>query len=148
MTTTLRRVPIGGWKRCVHEAAAFDTRPEFKAACLLDDSPEVEWWIRNEPVVVRIPTPVGGFEPDFIYRMRTLRGSEMGILEVKAEFLWDGEGSRSRVQANAACEWVRAVRSADKDQGWTFATILEQDVLDASSLDAMLRNARSRFPET
>jgi hypothetical protein len=142
-----RRVPIAGWKRCVHEAASFDTPAEFHAACLVDDSPEVEWWFRNEPAQVRIPTPVGGFEPDLVYGRRTTDGIEICLLEVKGEFLWDGEGSKPRIQASTACEWVRAIRSTGKGPQWSFAMILEQDVLEASSLAAMVKNARSRFPD-
>jgi hypothetical protein len=49
MAMKLRRIPIKGWKRCVHESASFESAGEFKAACLLDDSSEIEWWLRNDP---------------------------------------------------------------------------------------------------
>ena len=54
--TTLRRVPIAGWKRCVHEAASFESPGEFKAATLLDAAIQVEWWLRNDPPLLSTNT--------------------------------------------------------------------------------------------
>ena len=145
--SSLRRLPIGGWRRCVHEAASFESPGEYKAALLLDASASVSWWIRNDPVIFRIPTPVGYFEPDFLYRAREKEGIDLtGILEIKGAIFWNGEGSRPRIQADAACDWVEAVMRAFADQKWRFAAVLEQDAFEASSLEAMLANAQRRYP--
>jgi hypothetical protein len=143
----LRRVPISGWKRCVHEAASFESPGEYKTACLLDDAAGVEWWLRNDPVLFTIPTPVGNFEPDFLYRLQRSSGNAaMGILEIKGEIFWDGEGSMARIKADTACEWVRALRQTDATPDWQFAVVLEQDAFEANSLQALLANAQRHFP--
>ena len=143
---TLRRVPISGWQRCVHDAAAFESKGEFKAACLLDVANDVEWWLRNDPPLFRIPTPVGYFEPDFVYRVRRFNEAKMGVLEIKGEIFWDGDGSIARVKAAAACAWVGAIRESEAAELWEFAVVLEQDAHEANSLDAMLANAQRRSP--
>jgi hypothetical protein len=142
--TKLRRVPIIGWQRCTHEAASFESPGEYKAACLLDAASGIEWWLRNDPVIFKIPTPVGYFEPDFIYR--TASDPRMGILEIKGAIFWDGEGSLPRIKAETACAWVRAIREAHCTELWQFAAVLEQDALEANSLEAMLSNAQRREP--
>lgn len=142
----LRRVPISGWQRCVYEAASFESPGEFRAACLLDSAASIEWWMRNDPAIFRIPTPVGGFEPDFLYLAKKSGSYAMGILEIKGEIFWDGEGSRPRIQADAACAWVQAIKIARGDVPWEFAVVLEQDAFEASSLEAMLANAQRRGP--
>jgi hypothetical protein len=143
--TTLRRVPIGGWKRCVHQAASFESRGEFKAACLLDATDNLDWWLRNDPPLLRIPTPVGYFEPDFVYRRR--RGMIiMGLLEIKGEVFWDGDGSDARIKATAACAWVSAIQKAKAAERWEFAVVLEQDVCEATTLETTLANAQRRAP--
>jgi hypothetical protein len=139
-----RRIPIAGWQRCVHEAASFESRGEFKAAQLLDISVEIEWWIRNDPEIFKISTPVGNFEPDFLYRALRAGRPVMGILEIKGAIFWDGEGSKPRIQADAACEWVNAINKASRETRWEFATVLDQDACDAHSLGEMLVNAQRR----
>ena len=70
----------------------------------------------------------------------------MGILEIKGELFWDGEGSEARIKAETACEWVKAVRKAGWSEQWQFAIVLEQDALQASSLESMVSNAQRREP--
>jgi hypothetical protein len=144
--TTLRRVPISGWQRRVHEAASFESRGEFMAACLLDTAGNVDWWLRNDPPLFRIPTPVGFFEPDFVYRIRRSSTESMGILEIKGEIFWDGDGSAPRIKAATACAWVKAIKESGASEPWEFAVVLEQDACEANSLEAMLANAQRRGP--
>jgi hypothetical protein len=144
--TTLRRVPISGWQRCVHEAASFESGGEFKAACLLDAAKVIEWWLRNDPLLFRIPTPIGYFEPDFVYRIRRANTVAMGILEIKGEIYWDGDGSAARIKAATACAWVRAIQESGAAEQWEFAVVLDQDAREASSLESMLANAQRRGP--
>jgi hypothetical protein len=144
--STFKRIPIDGWQRCIHEAAAFDSEGEFKAACLLDAAQKVEWWIRNEPALLRIPTPAGYFEPDFIYRIATPDGPMMGILEIKGTIFWDGQGSLARIKAEAACSWVNAIANSNVSERWTFAVVLDQDARTATSLEAMIAIAQRGAP--
>jgi hypothetical protein len=140
----LRRVPINGWRRCVHEFASFESRGEFRAAVLLDSTEQVEWWLRNDPPLLRIPTPVGYFEPDFIYRIRRPDGASMCVLEIKGEVFWDGEGSVPRIKAAAAYAWVTAICACGAAEHWEFAAVLEQDACDAQTLQGMLANVLQR----
>ncbi len=143
----LFRIPIRGWKKCVHEAAAFESRGEYAAACLMDDATTVEWWLRNDPPIFRIPTPIGSFEPDFIYFAERGGRPTYGILEVKADVYWDGPGSDARVKAHAAREWARTVDAAGATVLWEFAIVLDQDAIGATSLEALRNVALSRYPD-
>jgi hypothetical protein len=64
----------------------------------------------------------------------------MGLLEVKGEFLWDGEGSRARVQAAAAEEWAHAINGAKTQPPWEFAVVLDQDAERANTLEELRGN--------
>lgn len=131
------RIPIRGWKRCVHEAAAFESNPEYIAACLFDDSKTIAWWLRNDPAILRIPSPVRYMEPDFVYLIERSKSQTYGMLEVKGGIFWDGEGSIARIQARAACEWVRVVNASGPKIPWEFAVVLEQDVGRAKSIEEL-----------
>ena len=144
--STLWRVPIAGWQRCVHESASFESRGEFKAANLLDVAEKIEWWLRNDPPFLRIPTPVGYFEPDFVYKIQRDGITSMCVLEIKGEVFWDGEGSPARIKADSACAWVSAIDKSESNERWEFALILQQDACEAASLEAMLASARRRGP--
>ena len=138
---TYRRVPIGGWSKCVHEAAAFESEGEYAAALIMDQSSVVEWWLRNDPPLFRIPTPISYFEPDFLYLARREETSWYGILEVKGDIFWDGPGSDPRVKAAAGCEWVRAVNRTVPTQSWELAVVIDQDAIASSSLEQLLHDA-------
>ena len=138
------RRPYGGWTRCLVDFVVLDTLPELQAARALDDSTDVHWWLRNDPVVFHIDTPVGAFEPDFLYE-RT-KGSIRGILEVKGDFLWDGPQSKERHKAQAACSWTQAVNGESAAPQWEFALVVAEDVADAPHIDALRAVARSRVP--
>jgi hypothetical protein len=135
----LYRLPITGWKKCVHVAAAFESRGEYATALLLDGSREIMWWLRNDPAIVRIPTPVGFFEPDFVYMEKSNGVLIQGLLEVKGDVFWDGAGSDARVKAAAAVEWVRAVNQASHEISWDFAVVLDEDAIRSKSIEALLR---------
>jgi hypothetical protein len=143
---TLRRIPIGGWEKCVHEAASFESEGEYAAALILDHSSAVEWWLRNDPPLFRIPTPITYFEPDFVYLARRHEAAAYGVLEVKGEIFWDGPGSDPRVKAAAGCEWVAAVNSSEPDVPWELAVVIDQDAIAAQSLEGLLEIAVVRCP--
>lgn len=143
MAVSLRRVPITGWHRCVHDAASFESAGEFKTACLLDSSSSVEWWLRNDPPLMKIPTPAGNFEPDFVYQLTT---GTRGAIEIKGEVFWDGQGSVPRIKATTACAWAAATDTASDGTGWEFALVLEQDVLSANTFEELRQMAQEKHP--
>lgn len=139
---SLFRIPISGWRKCLHEAAAFEGRGEYAAAMILDNAAAVEWWFRNDPPILRLPTPIGYFEPDFMYRTRGGEGRGYGLLEVKASIFWNGEGSDPRIKSTAACRWVEAANAASPNAPrWEFAVVLDTDAIDAGSLEELRTNA-------
>lgn len=141
------RIPISGWRKCLHEAAAFEGQGEYAAATILDNAAAVEWWFRNDPPIFRIPTPVGNFEPDFVYCARQSQGQLYGLLEVKGEIFWDGDGSDPRVKSEAAVRWIVAVNAAPADdEAWEFAVVLDTDTMGAGSLEELRANALIAAP--
>ena len=142
------RIPIRGWRKCVHAAAAFEGRGEYAAACLIDDARPIAWWVRNDPAIFRIPTPIGNFEPDFLYCVERNTQAVYGILEVKADVFWNDPFSEAQVKAQAAREWVRTVNAANTGVRWEFAIVLDQDAIEAESLEALRRVALVQYPDT
>lgn len=146
MAVNYRRIPIKGWNKCVHEAAAFESEGEYAAALILDQAAAIEWWLRNDPPTLRIPTPITYFEPDFLYLAKRGVEKTYGVLEVKGEIFWDGPGSDPRVKAAAGCEWVAAVNAGQPAIPWELAVVIDQDAINASSLEGLLREAVARCP--
>jgi hypothetical protein len=144
---TLKRIPIKGWNKCVHEAAAFDSEGEYAAALILDQAEAIEWWLRNEPALFRIPTPITYFEPDFVYLAKRKGRHVYGVLEIKGEIFWDGPGSDPRVKASAGCEWVSAVNASKPEILWELAVVIDQDAIAASSLEGLLHDAVVKCPD-
>jgi len=144
-TLNLRRIPISGWSQCVHEVASFESEGEYCAATVLDNSKAVNWWFRNDPVVLRIPTLVGYFEPDFVYLAERAGKVCYGIMEIKGGIFWDGEGSTPRLKSAAARRWVQAVNEAGAEQ-WEYSLVLDCDAVGAGSLEELLRNAQEIEP--
>jgi hypothetical protein len=142
---SLFRVPIKGWKKCVYDAALFETSPEYHAAKLMDGDRSVVWWLRNEPVRVRVPTPAGYLEPDFVYLVQVRGAKIMRLLEVKGEHLWNGPGSSARIKAAGAASWARAIHAAGVEPLWEFHEVLGQDVKASLTLGAMLDQAVEWF---
>jgi hypothetical protein len=92
---------------------------------------------------MKIPTPAGNFEPDFVYQLTTGR---RGALEIKGEVFWDGHGSVPRIKATAACAWAAATDTASDGTGWEFALVLEQDVLSANTFEELRQMAQEKQP--
>jgi superfamily II DNA or RNA helicase len=136
---TLRRIPISGWKRCVHEAVAFESLPEYQVAEVLDSASEVEWWVRNDPPRLRIPTPIGYFEPDFVaFRCKDGRRSLI-VIEVKRVDLWDGPESDARVKSRATTGWCAAINGMKSEEYWLHWVILDVDAQNAHTIDDLER---------
>lgn len=138
---SLYRIPIGGWKKCTHQAAAFDSRGEYAVACVLDRSATITWWLRNEPPFLRIPTPIGHHEPDFVYSTGSKDHERIGILEVKGDPFWNGPESNAQIKARAACQWVRVVNEIVSTSKWEYLLVLDQDASKAGSFEELIKTA-------
>jgi hypothetical protein len=122
--------PYRGWQNGLHEAYKFDSKHEALVAKMLDQASEVEWWVRNQPRRVQIPTPAGAYHPDFVVSLGKspkTRKSVLLLLEVKGDIYWDGPESVARLKASAATEWCVAQTEVDVCE-WDFATALESDI--------------------
>jgi hypothetical protein len=95
---------------------------------------------------MKIPTPAGNFEPDFVYRFKHGAGAVMGALEIKGEVFWDGEGSVPRIKAAAACAWAEATKVGGDVADWEFSLVLEQDVLTARTFEELKQLAERHYP--
>jgi superfamily II DNA or RNA helicase len=129
------RLPFDGWSRSVYEAAAFETGGEYAVAAILDSDADVIWWMRNDPPRLRVATPFGFMEPDFLVATGT--NGAVGayiLLEVKGGFLWDGVGSESRVKAQAAVNWTNALNRVAPQFPWSVVIVLDEDIKDAGTL--------------
>lgn len=127
-----------GWRRSVHPVSSFEGAEEALTACLLDDCSAVEWWVRNEPKRLEVPTPAGPFHPDFVACIRLADGnSAILLLEVKGDKFWSEPGSEPRVKARAAMEWSANQRDLTS-QPILFAVALTSEVRHNNTLQALL----------
>jgi superfamily II DNA or RNA helicase len=135
-----KNLPFGGWSKCVYEAAAFESYGEYKVASILDNDLDVLWWLRNDPPKLRIPTPSGYFEPDFVVASGTAEQvARLTILEVKGGFLWGGPESPERLKARAAVRWAEMQSSFAKCPRWSVVVVLDEDTRRAASFGDLLK---------
>jgi superfamily II DNA or RNA helicase len=130
--TSRKRMPFDGWSRCAFQAAAFDTEQEFRVAKVVDRSPDIEWWIRNEARFVTLRTPAGGYAPDFLLVLK-LKDRTV-LLELKGEFLAAGPGSDSIIKARAADTWCKALSKLKTHGKWEHWFVMARDAGRASTL--------------
>ena len=136
--TSLFRIPIKGWKRCIYEGTAFDTAPEFQLAKVLDNAAIVDWWVRNDPPKLKIATPIGNYEPDFII-VRNIGGKKIiTIIEVKRGDFWTPIDSNARVKARATDAWCEAQNRAGSI-GWAHWVVLDTDVPTIKTVEEIER---------
>ena len=141
------RAPIGPWSRSVTTGAILDGAGEYRTAWILDHSGAVTWWLRNDPAQLRVPTPIGNHEPDFVFS-RTLDGrEELWMLEIKGEYLWDPPTSDARVKAKAARTWASALNVAAGRETWHYGLVLADDVTDCNTLEDLLSVAVLAAPK-
>jgi hypothetical protein len=135
-TDEARRSPFGPWARSVYEIAIFDSEPELCIARLLDRTNDVEWWLRNDPVRLRVPSTLGEYRPDFL--VRTAASSRLGqgylLVEAKGDHLWSSPLSDARVRATGADRWAQAVSAAGATT-WRHCVVLGSDARDLTTID-------------
>ncbi len=133
-TTFERGQMYRGWKKGIHSAYSFDSKPEALLASLLDRAPEVTWWVRNDPPKFKLDTPAGHFRPDFIVFTGVVN-PETIVLEAKGDHMWVDPSHESRLKSSAAKEWATMQRSV----GYPIlaAIALQSDIEKCSSWDEL-----------
>jgi hypothetical protein len=125
----LYRRLLTGWNKSVMSACSFDGEPEYIAAKILDRDTSIEWWLRNEPPIVRLSTPIGYYEVDFTARLHD--GSYV-LLEIKGANFWKPPESDPRVKAAAATSWCKAVSTPEVK--WTHIVVLDADISSCATV--------------
>lgn len=128
----VRRAQYKGWRRNIMPIASFDAKStEWEIAHILDNDPEVAWWLRIDTQgPVWIPTEEAGrYFPDFIVI------DKKGIRWV-VEGKSDKEATESSVlhKKAAAQQWARSVRDEDDERfgQWRYMFVREKDVKQSS----------------
>lgn len=134
------RIPVDGWNKCLHEAAHFDSRPEFDAAMRLDRMSGVEAWLRNDPAQVRLPTLAGNTGPDFVVWLDDTSPGTILFLEVKGEHLWEPRSSDSWIRARDVDLWVRRANDSIGEPRFEAIVILGGDVARVDTVADLRRH--------
>ena len=97
-----------------------DNDEEAQCACLLDQLPQVEVWLRNlskrPDTSFWLPTPDGRFYPDFVAR---LHDGRIFVVEYKGAHLWDGEKDKRDIgEVWAKCSKGKCIFVMPKGPDW------------------------------
>jgi type III restriction enzyme len=139
--SSTRTYTFANIRRSPYPFAKFDSDPERRFACRLEQMPEIVRWLRPAPGQFDIEYAGGkGYEPDFVVET----AGEKVIVEVKA----DGEMNDPVVQdkARAARTWAKHANefSADGDgKTWSYALLSERDVTEALTWAGVLTRAQA-----
>jgi len=120
------RIPIAGWSKCIHEAAAFDTSGEFHLANVLDTANDSTWWFRNPPSLLKISTPLGNYSPDLVCHVHS-PVERIVLVQAKGDHLWESKESDARVKARAAVAFCTARNEIGERPEWSHRVILQSD---------------------
>jgi len=100
------RCPATGFRKSVVSVGLFDSGAEVRMAQALDGMSEVEWWLRNDPRQLSIPTTdVADASPDFVAQCNEGSSKFLLVLEVKGRDLWGSRNSQARRQARDMRAW-------------------------------------------
>jgi len=125
-----RRVAYEGWSsRSLYAIEWFDSAPERDLANLLDDTGDVQHWVRLHRNEMPIVWAADGrrYNPDFI----TVETGSRYVIEVKA----DKDLNTHEVQAKreAAQRWSNIVNAAeDMNAPWSYLLLSESDIRAAT----------------
>jgi hypothetical protein len=139
------RMPIRGWERSVHEAARFDTAPEYHMACRLDAMFGVTW-MRNDPKQFAVETIARAarlYAPDFVVAVERAGDLRILLLEVKGEMLWSGPSSDAQVHARDLARWVSTANSIVGTERFESRVILGGDIDQVHDLADLVRLDRT-----
>jgi superfamily II DNA or RNA helicase len=112
--------------KSLFDQGKFDVRPEFEMAQLLDALDVVDWWLRNDPKVIRVPTATGIHSPDFIVRTR----NAVHLVELK--------GAQLRLEFDRDVGRVASLRAWCDVQSEALKIPIHYQVFDSASLDEVL----------
>ena len=137
-TRVHRGLPFKGWTRSLFDSIPFDQVNELKIAKIIDRSDEVEWWFRNLPGMITLPTPAGNYSPDFAIFFSI--GSVNVLLEIKGDVYYGADNADATIKANAAKEWCKA-QSAASGANWQYWFLLDSDADICYTMDDIRDNA-------
>ncbi len=140
------RCPATGFSKSLVSVGLFDSGAEVRMAQRLDAMAEIEWWLRNDPRQLSIPTTdVADASPDFIALCREGSFSFLLVLEVKGRDLWSPRNSQARRQARDMRAWSEQTFAATGVR--TVVAFLGHDDVDrVGSIQDIL--ARALDPES
>lgn len=131
----IRGMLFTGFQKLVFEAAKFDSDTERRFAILLEDTKDVEKWLRPAPDMLRLYYRYGKgdqeYVPDFIVETK----NEKLIVEIKA--LNDMDDPAVEAKANAAVAWCERASTLG-GKPWRYVLIPHDAVVGAATLKALV----------
>lgn len=132
-----RNTGYEGWKKSMFAQEWFDSRPERDVANMLEDSSEVDWWIRLQ--VGDLPIRWEGardYNADFI-AIET--AGDRWVVEVKADTEIESENVKGKREA--ALRWANHVNHSQQDENhWGYVLVGETDISAARGSWVALRS--------
>lgn len=134
-----RGLAYTGWKRCMFDQAWFDSSPERDAANILDESDEIETWVRLQ--IKDLPILWDGAERGYNPDLLALdTAGAFWIVETKADR--DMTADEVIEKRDAALAWSNAV-TPQMDGKWSYLLVSESDLKDAQGSWKRLKKATS-----
>jgi len=128
----IRGMLFGGFEKCLYSKQKFDSDPERRFSCVLEDEPGVVLWFRPSQRDIRIHLNHGEerYEPDFIVETEDRKY----LCEVKRDT--DMDDPTVQAKARAASLWChRATEFGEKP--WIYLLIPDRDINAASTLEGL-----------
>lgn len=132
-----RNVGYEGWMKSMFAQEWFDSRPERDVANMLEDSNEVEWWVRLQ--VGDLPIRWEGsrdYNPDFV---ALESDGDRWVVEVKSDAELESENVKGKREA--ALRWANHVNHSGQDEHkWGYVLAGETDIATAKDSWPALRS--------
>jgi len=128
----IRGMLFGGFQKCLFPEQKFDSDPERRFSCVLEDEPAVLAWFRPGPQDIRIHLNHGEerYQPDFIVEAE----EQKYLCEVKRDT--DLSDPDVQAKARAAALWCHRATEFGK-KPWTYLLIPDREITAASTLDGL-----------
>lgn len=131
----IRSILFGGFRRCLYQVQKFDSDPERRFACILEDDPHVEKWFKPAKgqfqIYYRRAHQEHQYEPDFAVETKT----EKLLCEPKRANEMTDEVVLAK--ARAAAEWCANATEHAKTYGgkpWSYLLIPHDDITASSTI--------------
>ncbi len=131
-----------GWRKSLYDLVRFDVIGEFDTAGALDDSPLVQWWMRNDPYQVAIWWAGGRYFPDLIAEVMDGANTIRIVIEVKRSDEMDGGTSDAALKKRAAVSWCHA--ASEQDGGCEYRYHMIASEAGAGGLSGILEGLGGR----